>query len=92
MSPREDPYAAAVSPSASTPLCAVILAAGVGARLRPLTDIRPKALCPVGNVPLLDRALDSVRPYAADVAVAAPTRHGRFGGITASSCTMGAGA
>jgi MurNAc alpha-1-phosphate uridylyltransferase len=51
------------------PLCAVILAAGVGNRLRPLTGIRPKALCPVGNVPLLDRALDSVRPYAADIAV-----------------------
>jgi N-acetyl-alpha-D-muramate 1-phosphate uridylyltransferase len=59
-----------VSPATSVPpLCAVILAAGVGKRLRPLTDIRPKALCPVGNVPLLDLALDSVRPYVADVAV-----------------------
>ena len=59
-----------VSPATSNPpLCAVILAAGVGKRLRPLTDIRPKALCPVGNVPLLDLALGSVRPYAADVAV-----------------------
>jgi NDP-sugar pyrophosphorylase family protein len=38
-------------------LCAVILAAGAGTRLRPLTAIRTKALCPVGNVPLLDRAL-----------------------------------
>jgi NDP-sugar pyrophosphorylase family protein len=37
--------------------CAVLLAAGPGTRLRPLTAIRPKALCPVGNVPLLDRAL-----------------------------------
>jgi MurNAc alpha-1-phosphate uridylyltransferase len=38
-------------------LCAVILAAGEGRRLRPLTETVPKALCPVGNVPLLDRAL-----------------------------------
>lgn len=39
------------------PLCAVVLAAGEGRRLRPLTTVRPKALCPVGNVPLLDRML-----------------------------------
>lgn len=38
-------------------LCAVVLAAGEGQRLRPLTSLVPKALCPVGNVPLLDRAL-----------------------------------
>jgi N-acetyl-alpha-D-muramate 1-phosphate uridylyltransferase len=38
-------------------LCAVVLAAGEGRRLRPLTELRPKALCPVGNVPLLDRSL-----------------------------------
>ncbi|MEH0983945.1 nucleotidyltransferase family protein [Micromonospora sp. CPCC 205556] len=38
-------------------ICAVVLAAGEGTRLRPLTTGVPKALCPVGNVPLLDRAL-----------------------------------
>jgi N-acetyl-alpha-D-muramate 1-phosphate uridylyltransferase len=38
-------------------VCAVVLAAGEGRRLRPLTAHRPKALCPVGNVPLLDHAL-----------------------------------
>lgn len=41
-------------------ICAVILAAGEGRRLRPLTEHLPKALCPVGNVPLLDRALARV--------------------------------
>ncbi|MFB9236220.1 NDP-sugar synthase [Plantactinospora siamensis] len=41
-------------------VCAVVLAAGEGRRLRPLTEQVPKALCPVGNVPLLDRALARV--------------------------------
>ncbi|MGW4467007.1 nucleotidyltransferase family protein [Micromonospora sp. NPDC004704] len=41
-------------------ICAIILAAGEGTRLRPLTERVPKALCPVGNVPLLERALDRV--------------------------------
>jgi NDP-sugar pyrophosphorylase family protein len=41
-------------------VCAVVLAAGEGRRLRPITEHLPKALCPVGNVPLLDRALDRV--------------------------------
>ncbi|GII21987.1 NTP transferase domain-containing protein [Planosporangium mesophilum] len=41
-------------------ICAVVLAAGEGRRLRPLTEVRTKALCPVGNVTLLDRALARV--------------------------------
>ncbi|HEU4350181.1 MAG TPA: sugar phosphate nucleotidyltransferase, partial [Actinoplanes sp.] len=41
-------------------VCAVILAAGEGRRLRPLTERLPKALCPVGNLPLLDHALRRV--------------------------------
>jgi len=41
-------------------ICAVVLAAGEGRRLRPLTRDTPKALCPVGNVPLLERALAAV--------------------------------
>jgi hypothetical protein len=43
-----------------TDVCAVVLAAGEGTRLRPLTELLPKALCPVGNVPLLDHALRRV--------------------------------
>lgn len=47
----------------------VLLAAGEGVRLRPLTDIRPKALCPVGNVPLLDRGLARFEALGLPVAV-----------------------
>ena len=38
-------------------LAAVVLAAGRGKRLRPLTDLRPKPLCPVNDVALLDTNL-----------------------------------
>jgi NDP-sugar pyrophosphorylase family protein len=47
----------------------VVLAAGAGTRLRPLTTLRPKALCPVGSVPLLDRALAILGPHVARMAV-----------------------
>jgi MurNAc alpha-1-phosphate uridylyltransferase len=53
----------------------VVLAAGAGTRLRPLTTLRPKPLCPVGNVALLDLALARVRPAVDEVAVNA--HHGR---------------
>lgn len=43
-----------------TEICAVLLAAGEGQRLRPLTALVPKALCPIGNIALLDRALTRI--------------------------------
>jgi MurNAc alpha-1-phosphate uridylyltransferase len=46
------------------PFAGVVLAAGAGTRLRPLTDLRAKALCPVGTVPLLDLALARLVPLA----------------------------
>ena len=49
-------------------LAAVVLAAGRGERLRPLTDVRPKPLCPVGNVPLVSWSLHAAlgaTPYVA---------------------------
>ena len=53
----------------STDLAGVVLAAGLGTRLRPLTLVRPKPLCPVGDRPLLDHALDRMAAVAGDVAV-----------------------
>jgi N-acetyl-alpha-D-muramate 1-phosphate uridylyltransferase len=56
-------------------LAAVVLAAGAGTRLRPLTLVRPKALCPVDNVPLVDIALGQVASVTRSVAV--NVHHGR---------------
>src|SRR5438270_6656617 len=56
-------------------LAAVVLAAGAGTRLRPLTWLRPKALCPVENVPLVDLALGWARTVTGAVAV--NVHHGR---------------
>src|SRR5436190_16800082 len=56
-------------------LAAVVLAAGAGTRLRPLTRLRPKALCPVDNVPLVDLAVGRARTVTSAVAVNA--HHGR---------------
>jgi NDP-sugar pyrophosphorylase family protein len=69
----------AIMPQASEPLptgvCAVVLAAGEGRRLRPLSLVRPKPLCPVAGVPLLDLAIDRARTAVTDVAV--NVHHGR---------------
>ena len=54
---------------------AVVLAAGAGRRLRPLTRLLPKALCPVGGQSLVDQAVGRARAVTATVAVNA--HHGR---------------
>lgn len=50
-------------------LAGVVLAAGAGTRLRPLTYLRPKPLCPVANMPLVDHGLRRITPYVGEVAV-----------------------
>ena len=52
-----------------------MLGAGAGTRLRPLTNLRPKVLCPVGGVPLVDGAI--ARVSAVTDAVAVNVHHGR---------------
>ena len=42
---------------------AMILAAGLGTRLRPLTDRIPKALMPVVNIPMIKRVIEYLKGY-----------------------------
>lgn len=45
---------------------AMIFAAGLGTRLRPLTDTMPKALVPVGGKPLLQRVVEKLKDAGFD--------------------------
>ena len=50
-------------------LAGVVLAAGAGTRLRPLTELLPKALGPVGDRPLVEHALTRAAPHVGQTAV-----------------------
>jgi mannose-1-phosphate guanylyltransferase len=47
-------------------LKAMILAAGLGTRLRPLTLNRPKALMPVANRPMIDHVIDYLKRFGVE--------------------------
>jgi MurNAc alpha-1-phosphate uridylyltransferase len=51
------------------PRCAMILAAGFGTRMRPLTDTMPKPLIAVGGKPLINHVLDRLAAVGVETAV-----------------------
>lgn len=57
----------------AVPRCAMVLAAGLGLRMRPITETMPKPLVKLGGRSLLDRALDALA--AANVAKAVVNTH-----------------
>lgn len=61
MSRFRAPLALRPSPMVEVPGTAMVLAAGLGKRMRPLTATRPKPLVEVAGRTLLDRALDRLR-------------------------------
>lgn len=56
-------------------LAALVLAAGAGTRLQPLTRLKPKPLCPIADTTALDLALERVAQVVPPAATAVNAHH-----------------
>jgi len=69
---------------------AVILAAGEGRRLEPLTNRRPKPMVPVANRPLLEHVVEAVAAAGIDRIALVVGYRGAYFGTTSATATTGA--
>jgi MurNAc alpha-1-phosphate uridylyltransferase len=53
----------------STPDIAMVFAAGLGTRMRPLTEVTPKPMIPIGGRPMLDHLLDRLAQAGVGTAI-----------------------
>jgi MurNAc alpha-1-phosphate uridylyltransferase len=69
MSRQKKPLALRPDPGEAVPTTAMVMAAGLGKRMRPLTATRPKPLIEVAGKPLIDHVLDRLKAAGVKKAV-----------------------